>query len=126
MAASFGLTDAFTRTFTADEALNAHDAVTLKSNGNVEASDGATDLVLGFVTRDAASGEECSVRLVSAPSNNATSAGAISVGDQVFPNASAGRVGSGGTPGTNPVLGVALTAASGAGETIVLAPAAHV
>ena len=126
MAASFGLSDVFSRTFTANEDLNAFDAVTLNSNGNVEASDGATDLVLGFVSRDAKSGDEVAVRLVGAPTNNATAAGSIAVGSQVFPNAAAGRVGTSGVAGTNPVLGIALTSAASAGDTIVICGAAHV
>ena len=126
MAASFGLSDVFSRTFTANEALSKHDAVVLLSSGNVEAADGAGDLVLGFASRDAASGEEVSVRLLGAPSNNAVANGSINVGAEVFPSTTAGRVSATGTPGTHPVLGVALTASSGNGDTIVIARAATV
>jgi len=126
MAASFGLTDVFSRTFTANEALSAFDAVVLLSSGNVEAADGTGDLVLGFASRDCASGEEVAVRLVGAPSNNATAGGAVAVGQQVYPSTTAGRVTITGTPGTHPVLGTALTAASANGETIVIARTATV
>tara|TARA_B100000029_G_scaffold461074_1_gene492569 strand:- start:240 stop:620 length:381 start_codon:yes stop_codon:yes gene_type:complete len=122
MAASFGLNDVFSRTFTAGEDLNAFDAVTLKSDGTVEASDADTDSVLGFCSRDCKSGDDVAVRLIGAPSNNATAAGTVAVGALVYPNAAAGRVGASGSEGTNPVLGVAVTAAASAGDTIVILP----
>jgi hypothetical protein len=120
MAASFGLTDVFSRTFTAAEAINAFDAVTLTSAGTVDRADGATDNVIGFASRAAAAGEEVAVRLVGAPSQNATSQSTVAIGALLYPTSTPGQVGTSGTPGTNPCLGVAVTAATGGGQTIVL------
>ena len=121
MTAPFGLSDDNSRTFTAGEALAQHAAVTLKSDGNVENADSDTDKVLGFASRAAASGEAVSVRLVSAPTNNCVATSAVAVGELVSPTSTAGKVESNGTPGTNPVLGVALTAAAADGDVLVIA-----
>jgi len=124
MAASFGLTDVFSRTYTAGEALAAFDAVTLTASGTVIRVDSNTETVLGFANRACASGEEVAVRSVSAPSNNATSQSTVAVGALLFPSSTDGQLSTTGTPGTHAVVGIALTAASGGAETIVIVPVA--
>jgi hypothetical protein len=118
----WGLTDTYTRTFTANEAIAKHALVTLLSTGNVENTDAQTEEPIGHAMRDAAANEEVAVRLMVAPSQNAISAGAITVGNKVYPTATAGKVDDAGTPGTHPVLGVCVEAASAADEIIVYIP----
>lgn len=96
--------------------ISAYARVKLDSSGNVVVA-GVTDRAVGYLTeRGGVSGANCTVRLLGKPFN-AIAAEAIEVGDAVYAAAS-GKVAD--TDGTGPLVGYALTAATGADQIVTV------
>lgn len=110
--AFIGVVDTDTITLTAAGTIGIHERVKMSGTDVVQAGDEAC---IGYAQRSVVSGEECPVRLNSAPTHQAIAASAVTAGAGLFAAAS-GKVDD---TGTN-AAGTALTAASADGDLIVI------
>ena len=109
-----------TRTFVADEALDAYLVVFVQSDGTVvKATGGENEPKVGFTIAPAASGEAASISL---SHGGGTSYGiaseALAIGDKVFGDAG-GKLAAAG--GAGDLVGITLTAATADGDVVEVA-----